>query len=182
MRPISVIAFDIGGVLATTQRIKSDALFDQHFLELQRGLITSKEFISHKKLRGENLLLFSHMLQIHTNYKLLASLTTDYIFASNIIELHFENFISQFIASNYARSHSTLSFSSGYLKPDPDFFALLIKKINKKPENILFIDDKLENIQAAQKLNLQGAWCPTPALLSDLLDKYKVLKAQRPLT
>ncbi|MBX7067561.1 MAG: HAD family phosphatase [Parachlamydiales bacterium] len=41
-------------------------------------------------------------------------------------------------------------------KPDPEAYAILIERIGLPPEQIIFIDDKLENIEAARALGIDG--------------------------
>lgn len=40
-------------------------------------------------------------------------------------------------------------------KPNPDFFKILISKLNELPQEILFVDDDENNINAAKKLKIQ---------------------------
>lgn len=40
-------------------------------------------------------------------------------------------------------------------KPDPAIYMILLKKISLKPEEILFIDDKKENLRVAERLGIQ---------------------------
>lgn len=42
-----------------------------------------------------------------------------------------------------------------HMKPSKEFYQVLIDKLNEKPEDILFIDDKEENIGGAKKLGLK---------------------------
>jgi HAD superfamily hydrolase (TIGR01509 family) len=44
-----------------------------------------------------------------------------------------------------------LSFEIGYKKPDKNIFEIVSKQLPFKPENILFIDDKDDNIDMAKK-------------------------------
>lgn len=50
-------------------------------------------------------------------------------------------------------------FTSGFVglrKPNPDFFEIVIKKSQLVPERMIFIDDKAENVDAAQKFGMYG--------------------------
>lgn len=47
-----------------------------------------------------------------------------------------------------------ISGNAGMRKPDPNFYRHVLQKIELSPEEILFIDDKLENVQAAQALGI----------------------------
>lgn len=50
------------------------------------------------------------------------------------------------------------SAEEGVKKPDPKIFLLACKKLRVKPEECLFMDDSLENIESAQKLGMQTIW------------------------
>lgn len=49
-----------------------------------------------------------------------------------------------------------LSFELSFKKPEREFYEHALKIINVKPEECAFIDDKLENVEAAQKLGIHG--------------------------
>lgn len=44
------------------------------------------------------------------------------------------------------------SYQAKLSKPNPNIFLLILKKLNVKPEECLFIDDYIKNIEAAQQL------------------------------
>lgn len=48
------------------------------------------------------------------------------------------------------------SYQEGYVKPDKKAFLNALSKIKSKPEEILFIDDKKNNVKTAIKLGMQG--------------------------
>jgi putative hydrolase of the HAD superfamily len=48
------------------------------------------------------------------------------------------------------------SYQMDALKPDEKIFKAVLKKINEKPEDILFIDDKKENVKAAESFGIKG--------------------------
>lgn len=57
--------------------------------------------------------------------------------------------------------HTENIFISGNLhlvKPHEDIYKYLLQKTNIKPEDTIFIDDKLENIEAAKKLGIKTIW------------------------
>lgn len=49
-----------------------------------------------------------------------------------------------------------LSYEIGVEKPDPKAFGILIKTLNVPPGDILFIDDKQENVDAAKKAGIDA--------------------------
>ena len=58
------------------------------------------------------------------------------------------------------------------IKPDPAIYELAISRFNLIPEETLFIDDRLDNIEAAQNLNFQTIHLTDPSLVQDLIDPY----------
>lgn len=48
------------------------------------------------------------------------------------------------------------SYQHRMVKPDAGIYHLLLEKLGAAPEETLFLDDKLENIEAARRLGIQG--------------------------
>lgn len=61
-------------------------------------------------------------------------------------------------------------------KPHPDFFTSHIQKHNLQPEQLIFIDDKLVNVQAAQSVGLHGIHFKNPTQLRDQLVAYNIIE------
>ena len=57
-----------------------------------------------------------------------------------------------------------VSGEEGLIKPDPEIYKLLLRKYNLNPENSVFIDDRLENVEAARALNIHGIHYQHPAV------------------
>jgi FMN phosphatase YigB (HAD superfamily) len=60
-------------------------------------------------------------------------------------------------------------------KPNPDFFLTHVKKHNLKPQQILFIDDKLTNVQAAQSVGMHAIHFKNARDLRRTLINHKIL-------
>ena len=58
------------------------------------------------------------------------------------------------------------------IKPDPAIYELAMSRFNLIPEETLFIDDRLDNIQAAQNLNIQTIHLTDPSVIQDLIEPY----------
>ena len=58
------------------------------------------------------------------------------------------------------------------IKPDPAIYELAISRFNLIPEETLFIDDRLDNIEAAQNLNFQTIHLTDPSVIQDLIEPY----------
>jgi len=58
------------------------------------------------------------------------------------------------------------------IKPDPAIYELAISRFDLIPEETLFIDDRLENIEAAINLNFQTIHLTDPTSIQDLVKPY----------
>ncbi len=68
-----------------------------------------------------------------------------------------------------------LSCKVGVRKPDPRIYKIALEKLNLPAEACVFIDDKLENIEAAKKLGMQVIHFQTPEKLKEELTKIGLL-------
>lgn len=70
-----------------------------------------------------------------------------------------------------------LIFSSetGYKKPQLELFKIALEKLNSKPEECIFIDDKKRNTDAAKKLHINTITFETPEKLEEKLKNIKIL-------
>lgn len=60
----------------------------------------------------------------------------------------------KFLHSSF--EHTILSFVEGHVKPGADIYRIAAKQAKCDPESILFIDDKQENVKAAQSFGFDG--------------------------
>ena len=44
----------------------------------------------------------------------------------------------------------------GYKKPQPEMYKYAMRKLGVEPRNTYFIDDSMENVEAAKKLGING--------------------------
>jgi len=68
-----------------------------------------------------------------------------------------------------------ISGEVGKIKPDPEIFHILIDTYNLNPENSVFIDDKLINIEAANLIGFQGIHFKNAESLRNDLRKVKLI-------
>ncbi|HBR59176.1 MAG TPA: HAD family hydrolase, partial [Deltaproteobacteria bacterium] len=68
-----------------------------------------------------------------------------------------------------------ISGEIGKIKPDPDIYKLLIETYDLTPDNTVFIDDKLANVEAAEDSGIHGIHFHNAALLRNDLAKLKLL-------
>ena len=101
-----------------------------------------------------------------------------------IKELNYPCFVlSNWSAETYEGMEETYPFLKDFdgkiisgrdflIKPDPAIYELAISRFNLIQEETLFIDDRLDNIEAAQKLNFQIIHLTNPSLIKELIDPY----------
>ena len=70
--------------------------------------------------------------------------------------------------------HIIVSGEIGLKKPQPEFFLAALKIINAVPKECLFIDDHLENCQAAQKLGIRSICFKNSEQLKEELKKLEI--------
>lgn len=61
------------------------------------------------------------------------------------------------------------SYELGIAKPDPAIYRHTLERLNVAPEEALFLDDKLVNVEAAQALGMNALVFTTPAKLVEQL-------------
>jgi putative hydrolase of the HAD superfamily len=78
------------------------------------------------------------------------------VLGSNTNDLHYRTF-SAIFADIFARFDAmVLSHTAGVRKPDPAFFRVCVDAAGCAPGEILFFDDKVENVESARSLGIRG--------------------------
>jgi len=57
----------------------------------------------------------------------------------------------------------------GHAKPEPGAYQWCLNALNTAPDRVLFVDDREENIRAAEAMGIQGHLFTTPARLKEAL-------------
>ena len=65
-----------------------------------------------------------------------------------------------------------ISGQDNLIKPDPAIYKLAIQRFDLVPEKTVFIDDKLENIVTARKLNFNTIHLTNPETIKDNINKF----------
>jgi len=68
------------------------------------------------------------------------------------------------------------SFELGMIKPEKEIYEHVLKEIGTKPEECVFIDDKVENIEAAKNLEIHGIVFENKNQLKQELEKLGVVE------
>lgn len=64
----------------------------------------------------------------------------------------------------------------GACKPDAAFYQFIIKNLNTRPENILFWDDTVKNIDAAKKERIHAEYYSTFENFIERMNYYEIIK------
>ena len=67
-----------------------------------------------------------------------------------------------------------MSGEDNMMKPDAEIYELSITRFNLIPQETVFIDDKLENIEAAKKLYLKTIHLIDPNKIEAEIDKFLI--------
>lgn len=196
---IKNIVFDIGNVLfgySPRKEIKSFGtdekklkiansviVNDQNWREYLNGRITLEDLlIYYKKTYMEYDIEFDILLkreyqkyiiyEIERNTRVLKVLKDKYniYLLSNITKDTHE-----YMRANYKFMREVhggvYSYVEHISKPKIEFYKLLLSRYNLEPEETLYIDDKIKNVEPAKKLNMIGVKCDLNDNLEKLLRK-----------
>jgi epoxide hydrolase-like predicted phosphatase len=182
---IDTIIFDLGGVLVSSDCEKVDAIIaralginikkfrlvvKEYKGDLTKGRLILLDFYSNliKKLKIKDYaaedILKIHMKimdKIHNkinkkilflikklrrNYRVVCLVNTELEIASLARKKGLYNYFYK----------AYVSTEMGMKKPDSEIYLAVLKDLNCKPQNALFIDDKKENIKGAEKIGIKG--------------------------
>jgi glucose-1-phosphatase len=124
----------------------------EHYRKVCRRLQMEISIEKFRELWGsmflpEPLLSESFLLGLKKHYRLML--------LSNTNEIHFD-FVTQHYPILRVIEEHLLSYRAGCMKPEARIFELAIEKAGVAAENILFTDDRPENIEAAQRAGIQA--------------------------
>lgn len=95
---------------------------------------------------------------------------------SNSNELHYDLFVRDLQLRFGYREFDELfhksyfSFDLHLLKPNPEIYEFVVNQHSLTPENTLFIDDRLENIEAARNLGIKTFHLEKPMKIRDMFN------------
>lgn len=182
MSKITTLLFDVGGVILTNGwdevnrresaehfNLDLDEIENRHnkiFPDFEKGNVSLNKYIEdvifYKKrnFSREDFINFikNRTRPYESSIQILEKLSKDknYLLATINNESYELNLfrINQFKLYNYFTSF----FSSGFLntrKPEPLIYKIALNVLHKNPSECLFIDDRIENIEEAEKQGIQ---------------------------
>lgn len=180
---IKAVIFDVGGVLHTDENefVKQDIIdtlsiseetysraYSRLVPQLGKGEISESEFWkqflvetgSKKKLPSESLWQREYAKRFKKNLevlKLVEKLKKSGLklgILSNTIDPHAQVNRREGVFALF--DEVVLSHEVGLRKPDPEMFKLILERLKVKPEEAVFVDDLVENVEAAKKLGIDS--------------------------
>ena len=176
MNKPKLILFDIGGVLIEYGNVFKtasvdlgiphaliDSTFDKSDTEITTGIITPQELylncLSNNKLetdRNYNFMLswIKDYTSIKPTHDLLVELVSKYKVGlfSNIYKGMVPELIKQDLLPNINYAYQFISCDMGLQKPDINAYKVIMDTVNYSVNELLFIDDKQENLEVADNL------------------------------
>ncbi|MDZ7316740.1 MAG: HAD family phosphatase [candidate division KSB1 bacterium] len=191
-----MIFFDLGGVLVDVNASSSlarlgelkgwtldETAFHWSFFEpvtsaYDAGNLNTKDYLEqfndYFKLPLEQAVeLFTDIFTLNLDTVRIAErLSSNYLLGiiSNTNPLHFYRIMSDFYELHIFQEPVT-SYYVKSLKPDRKIFQEACRRFDLSPEECIFIDDRQENIQAAQDIGMHGILFESPMKL--MVDLYR---------
>ncbi len=180
MNTITTIILDIGGVfysldfrtkwngfLRKTDRsldeIKRVLYHNDLFYPYEKGLITSHEYYREVSTRLRSSMSFSDFREIWNSllvkrekmFRYAISLThlLKLCILSNTNDLNAEILDRDLLPLT---SHLVYSFRVGCMKPDPKIFLIALEQWEIDPDECLFFDDRIENVEGARSVGINS--------------------------
>jgi glucose-1-phosphatase len=107
--------------------------------------------------------------------KIIRSLKEKYrlFLLSNTNSIHFkevENILSSTTGDSFYNLFEKvyLSYEIGMCKPDKEIYQYVLKDTNLNPQETLFIDDNLKNVEAASELGIKTVHLEPPTTITDI--------------
>jgi glucose-1-phosphatase len=159
----------------------AESFFKQH----EQGAISDDEFI--QKIKGAvdqklddnviidawNAMLIEYpreriefLKQLKEKYRLFLFSNTNGIHVEAFKKLYHTNFNSGSLDDLFEKAY--YSHIAGYRKPDHQSFLNILKDSNLKPEETLFIDDALVNVEAAKEVGMHAIHLEAGKTIMDL--------------
>jgi glucose-1-phosphatase len=195
--PVDPMAYAGGMVDLGCRDIKSlheQFMRDQVYMRFETGQISPEEFRKLLRTSIDNHATDEHLDQAWNlilgeisplRVKFLESLRNDFrtFLLSNTNKIHYDYYNEKFCRSFGYHSLDDLfekayySFKIGLYKPYPEIYDFVLKDSGLNPEETVFIDDNLSNIQAAAKCGIRALQLTDIESLEDVV--FSATKARR---
>jgi glucose-1-phosphatase len=188
---LKLVFFDLGGVLVTvkTRQAKeslaealgiptdsAETIWNQHLLlhlEYERGTLTTEQWLSSMEhefkqfSRSKILSVFTDIFEINTEVLQIAKkLSESFVMSllSNTNPLHFYRIMCDYPELHFFRD-PIASFQVNALKPGREIYRHACERLAHEPRQCALIDDRIENVHAANDFGMLGIHYQSPELL-----------------
>ena len=180
----TAVAFQKLGV-ANFGEMYSQAAANPLFQQLETGKINQQDFcnamMKHTPLAKndqENITAWNAMLlhfrkesleevkRLRKKYKVFLLSNTNYIHLQAFNKIYEDTIGGHPFVSLFDKVY--LSHEIGHRKPDPEAYEIVLKENNLLPEEAIFIDDSIQNIQGAEKAGLRTIYLKKGMRVEDL--------------
>ena len=174
-----LILFDLGGVLYTLDYERTwslfqrccnktydeirDILYDDAFIGLEKGKISPMQYYREVSRRLGCEMSFEEFKETFNAFllkregmfallsRLIRSVPIHFLSNTNVIN-------AEMLKEDLSgiRAGTTLSFETGFRKPEPEIYGIALKRSGKSAEDTVFIDDSEENVCAAEKVGIRS--------------------------
>jgi len=189
--------FDMGGVVTTTfpldvltQKIgltKKEFLDickenDDIWCKLEKGQIDTADFWNRfneaeksklvPEVKNDLFRLYFHPQLQSKTAELIKELKKKHrvVCGTNTIQSHWENHMERGDYSFFDQTYASNKINEA--KPDVNFFKVILEAENTKPEDAFFVDDKIENVNAAKAVGINAVQFVTSEQLWEDWKKY----------
>ena len=175
---IKVIAFDLVGVLLGENDYELN--YNEDKIERLFGKNKSDEEVISEAVKLTNLskdevikIIKEIIMKIYDVKVDVRKIKDKYKEVKLFVASNHVSYIKDFLNEKFVNIFDDVIISSDInaYKPDKKFYEVLIKRSNVKPNEILFLDDRLENVEAAIKCEINSEQVKEFNVL-EIIDKY----------
>lgn len=175
---IKVIAFDLVGVLLGENDYELN--YNEDKIERLFGKNKSDEEVISEAVKLTNLskdevikIIKEIIMKIYDVKVDVRKIKDKYKEVKLFVASNHVSYIKDFLNEKFVNIFDDVIISSDInaYKPDKKFYEVLIKRSNVKPNEILFLDDRLENVEAAIKCGINSEQVKEFNFL-EIIDKY----------
>ncbi len=132
---------------------------EQYFTKAQRGELTNTEFLSllgytePRKTKEDYLKNYLSLDEAFVSFAEAYSSRYDFCLLSNDV-LEWSEFLTEYHGINRYFKRKIVSGEVHMRKPDKNFFAYALSKLDVMPEQCVFVDNSVKNLLAAEELGI----------------------------
>ena len=190
---IQFVAFDLGGVLVDVQlehlgkalcrpayQVEGAFFGENRHDSFSKGALSANAFIQSaaqllNTSASEANAAWAGVVSPYPDANfVLQALTRPFVAWSNTDPVHIDALSASLPAALFGTSRA-LSYELGANKPDHIFFQRALARLEWSPDEILYVDDRLENVQAAQTFGISAHQVQGLAETVSLLRRMNVL-------